>query len=111
MKIKTFPCYCCTVTTATLVTPQLKEKCFRGEQCKQPKCYHHAMVTEDTLQAWAEHKVDLETEYPYLLNPPPGLRRSQVFLSSIDELTDKCYPYEIAFWPSTLEEDRFLILF
>jgi len=49
-KVKSFPCYCCGVTTATLVTPQPKDKCFRGERCRQPKCYHHEMMTSDTLQ-------------------------------------------------------------
>jgi hypothetical protein len=29
-KVKTFPCYCCAVTSATLVAAQPKEKCFRG---------------------------------------------------------------------------------
>ncbi len=50
-KVKTFPCYCCAVTTATLVTPQPKEKPFRGERCRPPKCYNHPMVTEETFQA------------------------------------------------------------
>jgi hypothetical protein len=59
-KVKTFPCYCCAVTTATLVTPQPKEKCFRGERCRQPKCYRHPMVTAETFEAWAAQKVELE---------------------------------------------------
>jgi hypothetical protein len=40
------------------------------------------MVIEDTLQAWAECKVEIETGYSYILNPFPGLRRSQVFFSA-----------------------------
>jgi len=28
-KVKTFSCYCCTVTTATRVAAQPKEKCFQ----------------------------------------------------------------------------------
>jgi hypothetical protein len=29
-KVKTFPCYCCAITTATLVTPQLKDNVLEG---------------------------------------------------------------------------------
>jgi hypothetical protein len=65
-KVKTFPCYCCGVTMATLVAPQPKNKCFRGPQCVQPKCYHHDMLTQETFDAWAEQKLLLETQYPYL---------------------------------------------
>jgi hypothetical protein len=106
-KVKTFPCYCCAVTTATLVTPQPKDKCFRGDRCKQAKCYHHAMVTEDTLQAWAQRKIELETEYPHLLNLSASLKRSQVFLSSIDELRDERNPYDISYRPTSIEEGRY----
>jgi hypothetical protein len=105
-KVRTFPCYCCAVTTATLVTPQPKEKCFRGERCRQPKCYHHEMLTAETLQSWEHQKEELQAEYPYLLNPSPNLKKSQVFLSSIDELRDDRNPYDISFSPSTLEEGR-----
>ncbi len=105
-KVKTFPCYCCAVTTATLITPQPKEKCFRGEHCKQPKCYHHPMVTEATLQSWAQQKMELERAYPYLSNPSPDMNKSQVFLSSIDDLRDDRNPYDIAFRPISLEEGR-----
>jgi hypothetical protein len=30
-KVKTFPCYCCAVTSRTLVAAQPKEKCSRGD--------------------------------------------------------------------------------
>jgi hypothetical protein len=63
-------CYCCAVATATLVTPQPKHKFFRGNRCRMPKCYHHDMLTEATLQAWMEQKLGLEEEYPYLVTPP-----------------------------------------
>ncbi len=103
-EVKKFPCYCCAVTTESLVTPQPKEKCFRGDRCKQRKCYHHPMITEATFEAWREEKVGLESEYPYLLNPSPNLNKSQVFLSSIDELRDEDNPFDIEFRPSTVEE-------
>jgi hypothetical protein len=105
-KVKTFPCYCCAVTTATLVTPQPKSKYFRGNRCQMPKCYHHEMLTEATLQAWVEQKQQLEEELPYLANPSPNLRHSQVILSSIDELRNERNPYDIAFRPTTLEEGQ-----
>jgi len=28
--VKMFPCYCCAVTSATLIAAQPKEKCFHG---------------------------------------------------------------------------------
>jgi hypothetical protein len=77
-KVKTFPCYCCAVTTATLVTPQPKEKCFRGDRCKQP----------------------------HLANPSADFMKTQIFLSSIDELRDDRNPYDISFRPRSLEEGR-----
>jgi hypothetical protein len=40
-KVKTFSCYCCTVTTATRVAAQPKEKCF-----------HHQMICAETMQRW-----------------------------------------------------------
>lgn len=71
-----------------------------------PNCYHHDMLTEATLEAWAQQKQQLEEEFPYLSNPSPNLRHSQVILSSIDELRDERNPYDIAFIPTTLEEGR-----
>jgi len=68
-KVKTFPCYCCAVTTATLVTPQPKEKCFRGERCKQPRCYHHKMLTQEVMDAWRVQQAELKTQFPHLANP------------------------------------------
>ena len=103
-KVKKFPCYCCAVTTETLVTPQPKEKCFRGERCRQPKCYHHPMITDSTFQACQEEKLGLENDYPYLVHPSPDLNKSQVFLSSIDELRVERSPFDIEFHPSTLKE-------
>lgn len=50
--------------------------------------------------------MELETAYPYLFNPSPDLMKSQVFLSSIDELRDDRNPYDKAFQPSSLEEGR-----
>jgi len=105
-KVKTFPCYCCAVTTATLVTPQPKAKCFRGDRCRQPKCYHHEMVTAASLEAWMVQKLELEAEFPHLANPSAELKKSQIFLSSIDELRDYCNPYDIAFRPTSLSEGR-----
>jgi Holliday junction resolvase RusA-like endonuclease len=105
-KVKTFPCYCCAVTTATLVTPQPKSKCFRGSRCRMPRCYHHEMLTEATLEAWVQQKQQLEEELPYLANPSPDFKRSQVILSSIDELRNESNPYDIAFQPATIEEGR-----
>jgi hypothetical protein len=62
------------------------------------------MVFEKTLCTWSDCRLELETEYPNLANPSPNLKRSQVFLSSIDELGDEHNPYEILFCPSSLEE-------
>ena len=64
------------------------------------------MLTEATLEVWVEQKQGLEAEYPFLANPPQDLRKSQVILSSIDELRDESNPYDIAFRPTTLEEGR-----
>ncbi len=49
-KVKSFPCYCCAVTTSSLVAAQPKEKCFRGQRCLQPLCFHHSMICEETIQ-------------------------------------------------------------
>jgi hypothetical protein len=103
-KVKSFPCYCCAVTSDTLVTPQPKDKCFRGDRCVQPRCYHHPMLSQEAMEAWLEQKTQLEGEYPYLLNPSRELKKSQIFLSSIDALRDERNPYDIAFCPSNLEE-------
>ena len=105
-KVKTFPCYCCAVTTATLVTPQVKQRCFRGDRCKQPKCYHHPMVTAETFEAWKTQKRDMERDYPHLCNPNINLARSKIYLSSIDELVDQRNPYDISFRPTNLAEGR-----
>jgi hypothetical protein len=105
-KVKTFPCYCCSVTTATLVTPQPKDQCFRGDRCKQPKCYHHNMLTQETFDSWAEQKAFLENHYPYLFNPPAELTKSQVILSSLDELRDDGNPFDIDFRPRTIQQGR-----
>lgn len=105
-KIKTFPCYCCAVTSATLVTPQPKEKCFRGDRCKQPKCYHHNMVTQETFDAWRQQKQHLEGVFSHLSNPHSDMNKSQVFLSSIDELRDERNPFDISFVPASVEEGR-----
>ncbi len=51
-KVKSFPCYCCAVTTSSLVAAQPKEKCFRGQRCRQPLCFHHPMICEETLRNW-----------------------------------------------------------
>ena len=105
-KVKTFPCYCCAVTTATLVTPQPKEKCFRGERCKQPRCYHHKMLTQEVMDAWRVQQAELKTQFPHLANPSADMVKSQIFLSSIDELRDERNPYDIAFRPTSVAEGR-----
>jgi hypothetical protein len=111
-KVKTFPCYCCAVTTRTLVAAQPKEKCFRGNRCQQQVCYHHPMLCEDTIQMWGVQKEQLEQEYPYLVNATPDLNKSQVFLSSINELRDEQNKYDIEYHPTSLEDgiiyDEFL---
>jgi hypothetical protein len=55
------------------------------------------MLTEATLEAWVEQKQQLEEELLYLANPSPDLKRSQVILSSIDELHNESNPYDNAF--------------
>jgi len=53
------------------------------------------MMCEETFQRWGGQKAELEQEYPYLLHPTCDLskscdlNKSQVFLSSINELHDK----------------------
>jgi hypothetical protein len=78
-KVKTFPCYCYAVTTATLVTPQPKDKCFTGDRCRQPWCYHHEMVTAASLEAWMVQKLELEAEFPHLANPSAELKSPRYF--------------------------------
>ncbi len=75
-KVKSLPCYCCAVTTAILVTPQPKEKCFRGDRCRQPKCYHQPLVTSDTFDAWRHQRAYLENTYPHLLNPSADMNKN-----------------------------------
>jgi hypothetical protein len=48
------------------MTPQPKEKCFRGDQCKQAKCFHHPMLDENTMNGWEHCKADLELEFPFI---------------------------------------------
>jgi len=103
-KVKHFPCYCCAVTTATLVAAQPKEKCFRGDNCKQPQCFHHLMICEETMQRWDVQKQQLEHEYPYLASATSDLHKSQVFLSSIKELHNEDNPYDIEYQPATLND-------
>jgi hypothetical protein len=79
-KVKSFPCYCCAVTTSSLVAAQPKEKCFHGQRCLQPLCFHHSMICEETIQNWELEKEELEQQYVYLLTPTPELHKSQVFL-------------------------------
>jgi hypothetical protein len=64
------------------------------------------MIMDSTFQAWQEEKLGLENDYPYSVHPSPDLNKSQVFLSSIDELRDERNPFDIEFHPSTLEEGR-----
>ena len=87
-KVKSFPCFCCAVTSDSLVSPQPKDKCFRGHRCVQPRCYHHPMLSQEAMEAWLE----LEGEYTYLLNPSPELKKSLIFLSLIDALRDERNP-------------------
>jgi len=105
-KVKTFPCYCCAVTTATLVTPQPKEKCFRGDHCKNPRCYHHKMSTKESMDSWQVQQAELQTEFPHLANPSADMVKSQIFLASIDELHDEQNPYDITFRPTSIAEGR-----
>jgi hypothetical protein len=44
--------------------------------------------------------------YPYLAQSSCDLKKSQIFLSSMDELRDDRNPYDISFTPSTLTEGR-----
>jgi hypothetical protein len=50
-------------------------------------------------------KLELEKDYPYLSTPLVELNKSQVFLSSINELCDDCNLYGI-FHPATLTKGR-----
>jgi hypothetical protein len=105
-KVKHFPCYCCSVTTETLVSPQNKDTCFRGERCRQPLSFHHPMIDDFTRNGWALTKEDLEQQFPYLASKGPTLKQSKVFLSTINELRDENNPNDIDFHPSTVEEAR-----
>jgi hypothetical protein len=62
------------------------------------------MICEETIQNWEVEKQTLEQHYGYLSMPTPELHKSQVFLSSINELRDDQNPYDMDYWPSTLEE-------
>jgi hypothetical protein len=42
------------------------------------------MLTAETLQSWVQQKTELEAEYPYLSYPSPDLKKSQIFVTSID---------------------------
>jgi len=105
-KVKTFPCYCCTVTSETLISPQPKEKCFRGHRCRQPKCFHHAMLDEATMNGWGDCKAELEREFPFLGTIGPFIQQSQIILTTIDKLRDDNNPYDIDFRPSNEVEAR-----
>ncbi len=62
------------------------------------------MDTAKTFEAWRVQKVEMENEYSYLSDPTVDLNKSQVFLSSIDELWDDRNPCNISFCPTTLSE-------
>jgi hypothetical protein len=64
------------------------------------------MVTAETFEAWRLQKVEMENEYSYMSDPIVDLNKSQVFLSSIDELYDDRNPCDILFRPTTLSEGR-----
>ncbi len=105
-KVKNIPCYCCAVTTATLVSPQNKATCFRGDRCKQPLCFHHPMIDKATINSWALCKDELEQQFPYLASKGPHMKESKVSLTTVDELHDENNPMDIDFHPSTMEEAR-----
>jgi hypothetical protein len=65
------------------------------------------MPTQTTLDSWAEQKILLEDEYPYLLTPTVDLCKSQIILSSNDELSDDSNPFDFAFWPRMIEQGHF----
>jgi hypothetical protein len=62
------------------------------------------MDAAETFEAWRVQKVEMENEYFYLSDPTVDLNKSQVFLSSIDELCDDRNLYDISFCPTTLSE-------
>jgi hypothetical protein len=64
------------------------------------------MLKQDTFDSWAEQKVLLETQYPYLEDWPVELNRSQAILSSVDELHDETNPFDISFRPRTAQQGR-----
>ena len=61
-KVKKLPCYCHTITSSELAMSHQKKKCFRGEQCKQDKCFHHDMITDEMMETWQAQKDKLITE-------------------------------------------------
>jgi hypothetical protein len=103
-KVKSFPCYCCTVTNKTLVTPQPKEKCLRGDRCMQAKCYHHPMLNENIMNGREHCKTDLETEFAFLRTIRPNIKESKVLLSTMEEFQDESSPFDIDFHP--VDEDE-----
>ncbi len=105
-KVKTFPCYCCTVTSNTLITPQPKENCFRGNRCRQPKCYHRPMLDTATMDAWKDCLEELVLEFPFLQTMGNIIARSKILLTTIDEWRDDNNPYDIDFRPSNEAEAR-----
>jgi hypothetical protein len=62
------------------------------------------MMCEDTFQRWRVQKEQFEQEYPYFLYPTCDLNKSQVFLSSTNELHDERNMHNIEFGPASLEE-------
>lgn len=58
--------YCCAVTTATLVTPQDKDKCFHGERCIKAKYFHHPVMNEANGNVWASHLI-LASKYDLIV--------------------------------------------
>jgi len=105
-KVKTFPCYCCTVTSDTLIAPQPKEKCFRGNRCRQPKCYHRPMLNEATMDGWKECKDELALEFPFLSSIGPIVPNSKILLTTLIEWRDENNPYDINFQPANEHEAR-----
>ncbi len=61
-------------------------------------------LCRDNSKLGAEKKQHIEQEYPYLLFPTPDINKSQVFLSSINELQVEQNTYDIENQPLTLEE-------
>ena len=72
-KVHTYPCHCCGILSDDLHHPTSGERCHRWcEALHRDKegwrCYHHSIVTDETLEAMAEEVSELEESLANILD-------------------------------------------